>query len=260
MKVANVIRSLISEDNYIIVVEHDLAVLDYLSDFVCVLYGEPAAYGVVTMPFGVRDGINVFLAGFVPTENMRFREVSITFKMAETAEFMEQVQRTASYQYPTLKKTLGKFSLTIEQGDFSDSEIIVMLGQNGTGKTTFIKILAGKLAPDDNIELPKLQISYKPQTISPQFEGTVRTLLHQRIPQSYQNPAFVSEVSRPLKLDLVIDNEVKKCSGGELQCLGLIVSLGKSADLYLIDEPSAYLDSEQRIVAAKVIKRHILNS
>lgn len=91
MRVANVIRSLVTEDNYIIVVEHDLAVLDYLSDFVCVLYGEPGAYGVVTMPFGVRDGINVFLAGFVPTENLRFREVSITFKIAETAEFMEEI-------------------------------------------------------------------------------------------------------------------------------------------------------------------------
>jgi len=47
--------------------------LDYLSDFICCLYGEPAAYGVVTMPFTVREGINIFLAGFVPTENMRFR-------------------------------------------------------------------------------------------------------------------------------------------------------------------------------------------
>ena len=68
------IRSLIAIEKYIIVVEHDLSVLDYLSDFICCLYGKPGAYGVVTMPFGVREGINIFLAGFVPTENLRFRE------------------------------------------------------------------------------------------------------------------------------------------------------------------------------------------
>lgn len=65
-----------------LVVEHDLAVLDYLSDFICVLYGTPSAYGVVTMPFSVREGINVFLAGFVPTENLRFRDVTLDFKVA----------------------------------------------------------------------------------------------------------------------------------------------------------------------------------
>ena len=70
-------------------VEHDLATLDYLSDFVCCLYGEPTAYGVVTMPFGVREGINIFLAGFVPTENMRFRDDELTFKIVENVEEVE---------------------------------------------------------------------------------------------------------------------------------------------------------------------------
>eukprot|EP00889_Picochlorum_renovo_P004139 jgi/Picre1/31169/NNA_006523.t1 len=66
MKAAEVIRDLLTPDKYVIVVEHDLSVLDYLSDFVCCLYGKPGAYGVVTMPFSVREGINIFLAGFVP--------------------------------------------------------------------------------------------------------------------------------------------------------------------------------------------------
>merc|ERR1711865_966752 len=67
---------------YVIVVEHDLAILDYLSDFVCCLYGTPGAYGVCTLPFSVREGINVFLAGYIPTENMRFRNSSLTFKVS----------------------------------------------------------------------------------------------------------------------------------------------------------------------------------
>lgn len=56
LKAAIAIRDLIAADKYIIVVEHDLSVLDYLSDFICCLYGVPGAYGVVTMPFGVREG------------------------------------------------------------------------------------------------------------------------------------------------------------------------------------------------------------
>lgn len=67
--------------SYVIVVEHDLSVLDYLSDFICCLYGKPGAYGVVTLPFSVREGINIFLAGFVPTENLRFRDESLTFRV-----------------------------------------------------------------------------------------------------------------------------------------------------------------------------------
>jgi ATP-binding cassette subfamily E protein 1 len=56
LKAALAIRALVTGDKYVIVVEHDLAILDYLSDFICCLYGVPAAYGVVTMPFGVREG------------------------------------------------------------------------------------------------------------------------------------------------------------------------------------------------------------
>jgi ATP-binding cassette subfamily E protein 1 len=77
------IRSLLGADNYVIAVEHDLSILDYLSDFISVLYGEPGVYGVVTMPYSVREGINIFLAGFIPTENMRFRDEELTFKVVE---------------------------------------------------------------------------------------------------------------------------------------------------------------------------------
>lgn len=81
LKAAKTIRDLLTTNNFIIVVEHDLSILDYLSDFICCLYGEATAYGVVTMPFSVREGINIFLAGFVPTENLRFREIELNFKV-----------------------------------------------------------------------------------------------------------------------------------------------------------------------------------
>jgi len=259
LKAALAIRGLTSTNKYIIVVEHDLSVLDYLSDFICCLYGTPGAYGVVTMPFTVREGINIFLDGFVPTENLRFREESLTFKVSESAED-EEVKRMRRYSYPDMEKTLKSFHLTVHEGQFTDSEIIVMLGENGTGKTTFIRMMAGILKPDSDIAIPQLNVSYKPQKISPKSQGTVRMLLHTKIRDAYIHPQFITDVMKPLKIENIMDQEVQNLSGGELQRVSLTLCLGKPADVYLIDEPSAYLDSEQRLHAAKVIKRFILHA
>ncbi|KAJ3361175.1 Fe-S cluster-binding ribosome biosynthesis protein [Allomyces javanicus] len=259
LNAARTIRSLLKDDRYVIVVEHDLSVLDYLSDFVCVLYGMPSVYGVVTLPFSVREGINVFLDGKVPTENLRFREESLTFRIAESADD-QTIDRMRRFHYPSMKKKQGNFSLRIDGGSFTDSEILVMLGQNGTGKTTFIKMLAGLLPADGDYQVPELSVSYKPQTISPKFPGTVRMLFIKRIKAAFMHPQFQTDVCKPLTIDNIIDQEVTHLSGGELQRVALCLCLGKPADIYLIDEPSAYLDSEQRIIAAKVIKRFILHS
>mmetsp|Transcript_29887 Transcript_29887/g.100691 ORF Transcript_29887/g.100691 Transcript_29887/m.100691 type:complete len:647 (-) Transcript_29887:128-2068(-) len=288
---AETIRSLIDGSNadakstelaansYVLVVEHDLAVLDYLSDYICCLYGSPSGYGVVTMPFSVREGINIFLAGFVPTENLRFRDEGLTFKLSQSAEDVRGEDALAQYKYPNMTKTMvgkgdDKFILHVEAGDFKDSEIIVLLGENGTGKTTFIRMLAGLLASDekgaalakgdeeeaDRCSVPQLTMSYKPQKISPKFDGTVRQLLHKRIRDAYVHPQFCTDVMKPMKIDPIIDQEVQNLSGGELQRVAMALALGKPAEVYLIDEPSAYLDSEQRIICAKVIKRFIMHS
>ncbi|XP_053316782.1 ATP-binding cassette sub-family E member 1 [Spea bombifrons] len=259
LKAAITIRSLINPDRYIIVVEHDLSVLDYLSDFICCLYGVPSAYGVVTMPFSVREGINIFLDGYVPTENLRFRDTSLVFKVAETAN-EEEVKKMCMYKYPSMKKQLGDFKLGIVAGEFTDSEIMVMLGENGTGKTTFIRMLAGRLKPDEGGDVPVLNVSYKPQKISPKSTGSVRQLLHEKIRDAYTHPQFVTDVMKPMQIENIIDQEVQTLSGGELQRVAMALCLGKPADVYLIDEPSAYLDSEQRLMAARVIKRFILHA
>jgi len=262
---AYIIRELQTVENYIIVVEHDLAVLDYLSDFVCVLWGSPGGYGVVTLPFSVREGINIFLDGFVPTENLRFREVSLTFRVAEEVD-EKTLAGDNKTPYPYLKKVMGEsFTLEIKAGDFSESEIIVMLGQNGTGKTTFIRMLAGYLKPDNEFKedeegLPELHVSYKPQAISAKFEGTVQDLLLMKIRDAFMHPQFQTDVTKPMLIDAIKDNEVQTLSGGELQRVALVLALGKPADIYLIDEPSAYLDVEQRVVAARVMKRFIIHA
>eukprot|EP00761_Pharyngomonas_kirbyi_P012725 gb/GECH01012752.1/.p1 GENE.gb/GECH01012752.1/~~gb/GECH01012752.1/.p1 ORF type:complete len:612 (+),score=115.49 gb/GECH01012752.1/:1-1836(+) len=261
LKAAQAIRSLLSNNTYVIVVEHDLSVLDYLSDFVCCLYGKPGAYGVVTMPFSVRDGINIFLDGFVPTENLRFRDEALTFKVAETME-EEEIDRHRRFEYPAMTKSYGKhFTLHVDEGSFTNSEIIVLLGENGTGKSTLIRMLAGKLKPDDDsVEVPELFVSYKPQKIAPKFQGTVRELLSRKLKDAHMHPQFQTDVFKPLNVDALLDQNVQHLSGGELQRVALVLALGAPADVYLIDEPSAYLDSEQRLVAAKVIKRFILHA
>lgn len=295
LKAANTIRSIVGGDEglkkYVLCVEHDLAVLDYLSDYICCLYGTPSAYGVVTMPFSVREGINIFLAGFIPTENLRFREDELNFKMATSTELFDNPGRNHMYKYPNMTKTMKggdgpapegseapgverKFILHVEAGSFTDSEIVVMLGENGTGKTTFIRMMAGLLKSDEaaqaeadgdmdkahELGVPTLNVSYKPQKISPKFQGTVRQLLHKKIRDAYIHPQFVSDVMRPMSMDAIIDNGVQDLSGGELQRVAIVLCLGTPADIYLIDEPSAYLDSEQRIAASKVIKRFIMHA
>lgn len=260
LNASRAIRSMVRADNYVVVVEHDLAVLDYLSDFICCLYGQPGAYGVVTVPFSVREGINVFLDGFVPTENLRFREESLTFKVSDQLS-EEEIKRMCRFKYPKMTKKMGAFHLTVEAGNFTDSEIMVLLGENGTGKTTFIRMLAGKLEPDDGkSDLPELHISYKPQKISPKSQSTVRQLLHEKIRDAYVHPQFVTDVMKPMKIEELFDQEVQHLSGGELQRVALTLCLGSPAEVYLIDEPSAYLDSEQRLAAAKVIKRFIMHA
>ena len=151
---------------------------------------------MVTMPFSVREGINIFLDGFVPTENLRFRETSLVFKVSETAT-EEEVKRMCRYEYPRMIKKMGEgFELTVETGTFTDSEIIVLLGENGTGKTTFIRMLAGRLTPDGGDgEVPTLNISYKPQKITPKSEGTVRQMLYEKIRDMFIHPQFHADVS-----------------------------------------------------------------
>ncbi|OEL26403.1 ABC transporter E family member 2 [Dichanthelium oligosanthes] len=215
LKAAQVIRSLLQPKNYVIVVEHDLSILDYLSDYICCLYGSPGAYGVVTLPSSVREGINIFLNGFIPSENMRFREEKLTFRVTESAEITEG-ETYQSYKYPTMVKTRSGFRLSVVKGSFNDSQIIVLLGENGQVKPDN--------ADGEEANMPSYTVSYKPQELISKISSTIANL-----------------------------------SGGELQRIALCLCLGKPADIYLIDEPSAHLDSEQRLLAAKVIKRFILH-
>ena len=269
LRAARAIRALLSPDTSVVAVEHDLSLLDYLSDHVCLLYGVRGAYGIVAPPLGVREGINAFLSGHLPTANLRFREHALSFHTEAEPNAADAARAYKPTRYPAMTKTLDGFQLRVEPGAFAPSEVIVLLGRNGTGKTTFIKMLAGLLAPDE-VEgtgpprLPPLHASYKPQSVSlsglgggAKGGGNVQALLQRSMPDALAHPRFVNEVLTPLKVEALFDTPLQVLSGGEQQRVALALALGTPADLYLIDEPSAYLDSEQRLIAARVLKRFV---
>lgn len=105
------------------------------------------------------------------------------------------------------------------------------MGQNGTGKTTFIKLLAGLLKPTGGEAMSKINLSFKPQTISPKFKGTVNELMDAKVRKLWNDPQFITDVVKPLKIDEIKDLKVQDLSGGELQRTAIVLALGKPADV-----------------------------
>lgn len=234
-----------------IVVDHDLATLDFLADKIHIFYGFPGAYGIVSKPYSVRTGINTFLDGYIKEDNVRIRSEPITFF---TALVEKGVSPEILISFKNLKKKFKRFVLGIKQGDIRKKEVLAVLGANALGKTTFARILAGEIKANKGKIKDKIKISYKSQYIETSFEGNVKELLSSITEIEEESYKIII---RSLKLEKLLERNVKDLSGGELQRVAIAICLLQKADLYLLDEPSAFLDVEQRLTIAKLIKKEV---
>ena len=262
INISKIIMNEAKRNKYFIIVEHDLAVLDYLSDYIHIIYGDPGVYGVVSKPYGVRVGINNYLDGYLPSENIRIRKDSIQFRKLASESIVNTDNKTYKYlEWDNVNIVRGSFKLDVEAGYVMNGEVVGVVGPNAIGKTTFIKFLAGELKPENGniITYRELKISYKPQYIGPEMfpEGLrVEDVLKLANPESIiPNSWLYLELIQKLNLNKMFDREARSLSGGEMQKLAIAATLSSNADLYLLDEPSAHLDVEERLAIGKIIRR-----
>ena len=254
--VARVIHGLAKIGKSVMVVEHDLTLLDFLSDYIDVLYGEPAAYGIVSKVLSTKVGINVFLDGYLPNENVRFRDKKFTFdSSATTTENFQMGNEIISY--PLLEKKFSSFSVTIEPGKVSKGEVLGIMGANALGKTTFMKMIAGVEKPDSGEINKKIKIAYKPQYLTNDTDVEVVDLLEKANGGPIQGSTEEEQIIDPLKIKKLYNKSVKNLSGGELQKVAVVSCLLQKVDVYALDEPSAFLDVEDRIAIAKFIQKFV---
>ena len=251
--VARVIHSLAELGKSVMVVEHDLTLLDYLSDYIEVLYGVPAAYGIVSNILSTKVGINAFLDGYLASENVRFRDKKFTFDASTATDEIQQGDVVVAY--PKLEKKYSSFSVSIDPGEVRKGDLLGIMGANALGKTTMMKMIAGVEKPDSGSVDKKIKISYKPQYLTNDVDMEVIAMLDRANGESIIDTTEEEQIIEPLRIKKLYNKSMKYLSGGELQKVAVATCLLQKADLYALDEPSAFLDVEDRIAVGKFLQK-----
>ncbi|MEM4848407.1 MAG: ribosome biogenesis/translation initiation ATPase RLI, partial [Ignisphaera sp.] len=259
LALARALDELIPRTKYVIVVDHDLTFIDYVADLVVVTYGIPGVYGMFSNPYATNTGIDHYLKGYLPSENVRIRDEGITFRLHESRQDVEAELGEVMCSWSTIKKHINGFELTVEPGEIRRGEVIGIVGPNSIGKTTFIRILAGELQPDEGYTTTAaFELSYKPQYLHRQMPDciTVEECLKKSNKEAFnENHWLYTEVITKLGVDKLLHKEISILSGGELQKFYIAYTLIKDADVYLLDEPSSHIDVEDQLTVSRVIKR-----
>ena len=256
IQVSKIIKD-ISKTKSVIVIEHDLALLDLLADTINIIYGKSSVYGIITLQKSTRVGINQYLDGYLKEENIRIRKDRIKFE-----EHPPKIDREMKgfFSYNSFNEKIGNFEISSDGGTLQKGEIIGIVGPNGIGKSTFIKMISGIIPTRSSIINNTYTISYKPQYIKPNENISVKDYLSRINPLIINTSYFEVEFEKPLELKDLYNSSILNLSGGELQRVAVTASLIKNADIYFIDEPSAHLDVEQRSNITKVIHRFTENN
>ena len=255
LAVARVMRELAEQGKSVMVVEHDMTLLDYLSDYVHIIYGEPGAYGIVSGMQSTKVGINNFLEGFLPTENVRFRNKAFKFDVSSSND--DVILDVPAASYSDLTKSFPSFKLKVDAGKVRKGEIVGMVGANALGKTTLMRMLAGVEKPDSGSIDIGAKISYKPQYLNQDYDGDVRSLMYAAYQSPIEGSTAEEQIIIPMGVKKLYDKSVRNLSGGELQKIAVVAALLRQADIYALDEPSAFLDAEDRIAVAKFLQRFV---
>ena len=255
LAVAKVIQNLASKGKTVMVIEHDLTLLDYLSDYIHILYGESGAYGIVSSLQSTKAGINNFLDGFIPSENIRFREKKFRFDTFNPVD--DFILNNIVTQYSELQKNFNAFRLKVSEGKIRKGEVLGVIGANALGKTTFMKMIAGVENADTGKIETNAKISYKPQYITQEYDSDVKSLLYTAYQNIIEGSIVEEQIIIPLGVKKLYEKNIKNLSGGELQKVAIAISLMRDVDIYALDEPSAFLDIEERIALAKFIQRFV---
>ncbi len=253
VKVAKGIKDVL-KDKAVVVVEHDLAILDMLADYVHLLYGEPGGYGVVTMPKSTNRGINEYLSGFLHAENIRIRDKPIEFSAHPPREKREERGVFIEYDGFEKKYSGDGFVLEAKPGSIEEEEVLGIVGRNAIGKSTFVKVLAGETEPTIGKISFDIRVSYKPQYIKGKLDMRVKDFIYSL--KGGLSEADVIDVLHPLGISEIEEKNIKELSGGELQSVAIAACLCHDASLYMLDEPSAHLDVEQKVRLIKTIRRY----
>jgi ATP-binding cassette, sub-family E, member 1 len=255
LAVAKVIQNLSRKGKTVMIIEHDLTLLDYLSDYIHILYGESGAYGIVSSLQSTKTGINNFLDGFIPSENIRFREKRFRFDIFNPIE--DYILNNIVTQYSELEKKFDAFHLKISSGKIRKGEVLGVIGANALGKTTFMKMIAGIENSDNGKIVNNSKISYKPQYITQEYDSDVKSLLYSAYQNIIEGSIVEEQIIIPMGVKKLYEKNIRNLSGGELQKVAIAVSLMRDADIYALDEPSAFIDIEERIALAKFIQRFV---
>ena len=244
VRLGKFIKGISSEENSSLIVEHDLIIFDYLTDYAHIMYGKEDTYGVVSGVKPTRNAINVYLSGYLKEENVRFRDKPVKF---EARVPLKGENKQELIPWKSVGKKLGNFSLSAKEGSIKRGDVIGILGENGIGKTSFVKILAGVLEKDSGEISENVKVSYKPQYLEASDE-LVAAVLKDALDK------YPNQIINPLNIKPLLLKKLNELSGGELQRVAIALCLSKDADLYLLDEPSAYLDIEQRLIISRLIR------